>query len=70
MIVRLLAWWRRRHVRPLDWADPESPIYCPELVKPGGYVRHVSSYPPRRIVVTNAETDDRSSAVIVAGWRR
>jgi hypothetical protein len=43
MIVRLLAWWRRRHVRPLDWADPESPIYCPELVKPGGYVRLVST---------------------------
>jgi hypothetical protein len=46
MIVRLLAWWRRRHERPLDWADPESPIYCPELVKPGGYVRHVSSSQP------------------------
>jgi hypothetical protein len=37
--------WRRRRARPLDWSDPESPIYCPELTTPGGYVRRVSRYP-------------------------
>jgi hypothetical protein len=63
-VTRLFAWWRRRQAQPLDWTDPDSPIYCPELVQPGGYVRHVSSYPPRRIVVTSAETDDRVSAEI------
>jgi hypothetical protein len=38
VITRARAWWRRRRRQIFDWE-----IECPELITPGGHLRHVST---------------------------